>query len=73
VMDLHHLLLAGLPAHSGLPRSTDIIRPARHVRAVPGVDSGGVAGPLYARGRCPSSVSIKENKFVDGTTIVIQH
>ena len=24
VMDLHHLLLAGLPAHSGLPRITDI-------------------------------------------------
>jgi hypothetical protein len=34
-MDLHHLLLAGLPAHSGLPRSTDIARPARLVRFVP--------------------------------------
>src|ERR1039458_5288643 len=34
-MDLHHLLPAGLPAHSGLPRSTDIIRPARLVRFVP--------------------------------------
>ena len=35
VMDLHHLLLAGLPAHSALPRSTDIVRPARHVSNVP--------------------------------------
>jgi hypothetical protein len=35
VMDLHHLLLAGLPAHSGLPRTTDINRPARLVRLVP--------------------------------------
>src|SRR5258706_16479452 len=34
-MDLHHLLLAGLPAHSGLPRTTDIIRPVRLVRFVP--------------------------------------
>src|SRR6202790_4985892 len=25
-MDLHHLLLAGLPAHSGLPRPPDIVR-----------------------------------------------
>ena len=33
-MDLHHLLLAGLPAHSGLPRSADIIRPAQLVRFV---------------------------------------
>jgi len=32
---LHHLLLAGLPAHSGLPQSTDIIRPAQLVRLVP--------------------------------------
>jgi hypothetical protein len=24
VMDLHHLLLAGLPAHSGAPPGTDI-------------------------------------------------
>ena len=31
VMDLHHLLLAGLPAHSGLPRSTDILSVRRHV------------------------------------------
>src|ERR1700730_4298316 len=34
-MDLHHLLLAGLPAHSGLPRGTDIVRPLRHVGKVP--------------------------------------
>jgi hypothetical protein len=26
VMDLHHVLLAGLPAHSGLPPETDIVR-----------------------------------------------
>ena len=35
VMDLHHLLLAGLPAHSGLPRGTDIARAVRLVRLVP--------------------------------------
>jgi hypothetical protein len=35
VMDLHHLLLAGFPAHSGLPQATDIVRPARLVRLVP--------------------------------------
>ena len=29
VMDLHHLLLAGLPAHSGLPLETDIVRAGR--------------------------------------------
>src|SRR5437879_212675 len=34
-MDLHHLLLAGLPAHSGLPRSTDILAVGRHVSNVP--------------------------------------
>ena len=34
-MDLHHLLLAGLPAHSGLPLSTDILECRRHVRKVP--------------------------------------
>src|SRR5438874_7422235 len=38
VMDLHHLLLAGLPAHSGLPRSTDIVRPDQLVRFVPCAD-----------------------------------
>jgi hypothetical protein len=31
---LHHLLLAGLPAHSGLPRSTDILSARRHVSKV---------------------------------------
>jgi hypothetical protein len=34
-MDLHHLLLAGLPAHSGLPLPTDVVRPAQLVRFVP--------------------------------------
>jgi hypothetical protein len=34
-MDLHHLLLAGLPAHSGQPRSRDIVRLPRHVGSVP--------------------------------------
>jgi hypothetical protein len=34
-MDLHHLLLAGLPAHSGLPLDTDIVRVGRHVSKVP--------------------------------------
>ena len=38
VMDLHHLLLAGLPAHSALPPSTDIVRSARQVRFVPQPD-----------------------------------
>jgi hypothetical protein len=33
-MDLHHLLLAGLPAHSGLPREADIFRVLRHVSKV---------------------------------------
>src|SRR3984893_14480663 len=31
-MDLHHLLLAGLPAHSGLPLSRDIFRVRRHLK-----------------------------------------
>ena len=31
VMDLHHLLLAGLPAHSGLPPTPDILSARRHV------------------------------------------
>ena len=26
-MDLHHLLLAGLPAHSDLPLKTDVVGP----------------------------------------------
>jgi hypothetical protein len=30
VMDLHHLLLAGLPAHSGLPLKADIAQYGRH-------------------------------------------
>src|SRR5664280_2682262 len=32
VMDLHHLLLAGLPAHSALPPTTDIQPNARRSR-----------------------------------------
>src|SRR5258707_15171814 len=36
VMDLHHLLLAGLPAHSALPHKADIDRRDRDVRFVPG-------------------------------------
>ena len=43
VMDLHHLLLAGLPAHSDLPRTTDIIRLTRLVRFVPQADIAGAA------------------------------
>src|SRR3979490_1869379 len=35
VMDLHHLLLAGLPAHSALPLRADIAQCSRHVRFVP--------------------------------------
>jgi hypothetical protein len=35
VMDLHHLLLAGLPAHSDLLPSTDIVGVRRHVANVP--------------------------------------
>src|SRR6202521_1210794 len=46
-MDLHHLLLAGLPAHSGLPRGTDIIRSARLVRFVPCVDGSGSARAFF--------------------------
>ena len=34
-MDLHHLLLAGLPAHSGLPRITDVRGASLHVSKVP--------------------------------------
>ena len=35
VMDLHHLLLAGLPAHSALPPKADSTRTSRQVREVP--------------------------------------
>jgi hypothetical protein len=35
---LHHLLLAGLPAHSGLPLETDIAKDGRHVSKVPITD-----------------------------------
>jgi hypothetical protein len=35
VMDLHHLLLAGLPAHSALPLIADVRREDRQVRKVP--------------------------------------
>src|SRR6202163_934967 len=42
-MDLHHLLLAGLPAHSGLPRGTDIVRTVRLVRFVPKADQSATA------------------------------
>src|SRR6266436_6383751 len=34
-MDLHHLLLAGLPAHSGLPPEADTVTAGRHVSKVP--------------------------------------
>ena len=37
-MDLHHLLLAGLPAHSGPPLETDIVRAGRHVSKVPNAE-----------------------------------
>jgi hypothetical protein len=48
-MDLHHLLLAGLPAHSALPRSTDIVRLTRLVRFVPTRDSCAAAGSVFIR------------------------
>jgi len=38
VMNLHYLLLAGLPARSGRPRSADIHRVQRHVSNVPKCD-----------------------------------
>jgi hypothetical protein len=38
VMDLHHLLLAGLPAHSGLPLKADTFGTGRHVSKVPPAD-----------------------------------
>ena len=42
-MDLHHLLLAGLPAHSALPRSADIV---------------GLSGPRMGwTGRAPAIVA----------------
>jgi hypothetical protein len=41
VMDLHHLLLAGLPAHSALPPKADSIRKSPHVRKVPNSDIPG--------------------------------
>ena len=34
VMDLHHLLLTGLPAHSGVPQLADFIWVHRHVSNV---------------------------------------
>jgi hypothetical protein len=37
-MDLHHLLLAGLPAHSALPPKADASRTLRHFRFVPGTE-----------------------------------
>src|SRR5438128_2184946 len=37
-MDLHHLLLAGLPAHSGLPLKADVALCRRHVSNVPYAD-----------------------------------
>jgi hypothetical protein len=38
VMDLQHLLLAGLPAHSALPLIADLRRKKRYVRNVPKSD-----------------------------------
>jgi hypothetical protein len=35
VMDLHHLLLAGLPAHSAFPPIATELRTSREVRFVP--------------------------------------
>ena len=49
VMDLHHLLLAGLPAHSALPPSTDIRSTPRHVRRV--TNNGSRALTRYQKGR----------------------
>src|ERR1700736_82402 len=34
-MDLHHLLLAGLPAHSGSPLKADIAQYGQHLSKVP--------------------------------------
>jgi hypothetical protein len=39
-MDLHNLLLAGLPAQCGLPRISDIVRSVRQVGFVPITDYG---------------------------------
>jgi hypothetical protein len=48
-MDLHHLLLAGLPAHSAVPPTADIVGQRGHVRKVPMGDIAGCA--QYERGR----------------------
>src|SRR6266567_1468909 len=46
-MDLHHLLLAGLPAHSALPPKADSSRTSGHVRFVPCVDGSGLARTFF--------------------------
>src|SRR5437660_4659410 len=54
-MDLHHLLLAGLPAHSALPPKADSSRTSDHVRLVPTTDIqadlGGLILHSQPRGR----------------------
>jgi hypothetical protein len=49
-MDLHHLLLAGLPAHSGHALETDIVRAGRHVSKVPIRDIAGLFDDLVGAG-----------------------
>src|SRR5476649_110512 len=56
-MDLHHLLLAGLPAHSGLPLQADIAQYSRHVSKVPKIGIGGsLAAPPLPHHRTYGSV-----------------
>src|SRR5450631_1053690 len=56
-MDLHHLLLAGLPAHSGLPPTSDIADSASHVGFVPEIGIGGsLAAPPLPHHRTYGSV-----------------
>jgi hypothetical protein len=46
-MDLHHLLLAGLPAHSGLPQTSDV-SPRRRYRS-------------FAAGKAQSPLSLENH------------
>src|SRR6266404_5393556 len=63
-MDLHHLLLAGLPAHSGLPPLTDILRVNRHVSNVPSAAIREPHSIIYfgsARGAGPDHLLVRSN------------
>jgi hypothetical protein len=52
-MDLHHLLLAGLPAHSALPLKADSDQTSSEVRFVPGGEIGGPMAYLLDTNRQP--------------------